>query len=389
MITVESRESPATAQDVEALLSELDARPGLWMGCDVASEGLFRKTSIACAVPAVRFSLDGTTLSATALTPVGGGLLAAFGNTGGSHRSGMAVLAELRRFLAMFDKRAPELGFYGAFSFDYFLLGSDPLPDDGRRRFVLYFPERVLIAGETGARWIDLRFAGVAPGPVAEVEAVRIHAGVGEPPAGRHAERVAQGIEKLKRGELYSLVLSQTFRRRTRVAPARAFAAAVEALAMRMAHGSLAAWKRRVAASSGYELLVDRTLTILAVNAAAARPAKGTMHDAALFVGRKYNAILPSLDCALIETHGNGIDDLVAIGFFEGKIRCVRICVETNVGTLASVGVREFWPVETADAGIVAHCIVHDRNDITPVLTRPGIHVHWREVVRAEPADSP
>lgn len=224
MITVESRESPATAQDVEALLSELDARPGLWMGCDVASEGLFRKTSIACAVPAVRFSLDGTTLSATALTPVGGGLLAAFGNAGGSYRSGMAVLAELRRFLAMFDKRAPELGFYGAFSFDYFLLRSDSLPDDGRRRFVLYFPERVLVAGETGARWIDLRFAGVAPGPVAEVEAVHIHAGVEEPPAGRHAERVAQGIEKLKRGELYSLVLSQTFRRRTRIAPARAFA---------------------------------------------------------------------------------------------------------------------------------------------------------------------
>jgi predicted transcriptional regulator len=169
-------------------------------------------------------------------------------------------------------------------------------------------------------------------------------------------------------------------------APARAVAAAVEALALRMAHGSLAAWKRRVAASSGYELLVDRTLTILAVNGAAPGLARRTTQgvlDPSLFIGRKYNAILPSLDCALIETHGNGIDDLIAIGFFDGKIRCVRFCAEMNIGTLVRTGVREFWPVETADAGIVAHCILHDRNGVAPLLTRPGIHVHWREIVRA------
>ena len=92
---------------------------------------------------------------------------------------------------------------------------------------------------------------------------------------------------------------------------------------------------------------------------------------------------LLGVDAALIETHGNGIDDLVSIGFFDGKIRCVRFCAEMNIGTLVRTGVREFWPVETADAGIVAHCILHDRNDVAPVLTRPGIHVHWREIVRA------
>ncbi len=226
MIAVERIETPASAQDVEDLLVDLNTRPGLWLGCDVASEGLFRKESIACAVPAVRFCLDGRTLTASALTPAGGGLLAAFGRRNGIFETGLDVLAELRRFLALFDSRSPELGFYGAFSFDYFLLGGEaPLPDDGRRRCVLYFPERVLVARASGARWIDLRFPGVKPGPVKALEAVRIEAGLEEKPAGDHAERVAQGIERLKRGELYSLVLSQTFRRRTEIAPAQAFRA--------------------------------------------------------------------------------------------------------------------------------------------------------------------
>ena len=61
---------------LDALLQALDERPGLWMGCDVAAEGLYRRESIACAVPAVRFALEGNSLRATALTGAGGALLA-------------------------------------------------------------------------------------------------------------------------------------------------------------------------------------------------------------------------------------------------------------------------------------------------------------------------
>jgi hypothetical protein len=160
----------------------------------------------------------------------------------------------------------------------------------------------------------------------------------------------------------------------------------IDQFAAAMAHNSLDAWKARISASSGYELLVDRTLTILAVNgtnqALRGRTVQGTL-DPSLFVGRTYNSILPSLDCALIETHGNGIDDLVPLGFFEGRVRCVRFCAEINAGPVTCVGVREFWPVETADAGIVAHAVLHDRYDVPKVLKLPGIYVHWREVVRA------
>src|SRR5262245_49732878 len=102
MIHVEGIESAAALQEVDTLLESLDQRPGLWMGCDVASEGLFRKESIACAVPAVHFCLEGAMLTATPLTPAGAGLLAAAGSHGGTFPTGAAVLAELRRFLAQF-----------------------------------------------------------------------------------------------------------------------------------------------------------------------------------------------------------------------------------------------------------------------------------------------
>ena len=171
-------------------------------------------------------------------------------------------------------------------------------------------------------------------------------------------------------------------------APSRSLAAKIERLTLDMAHNSLTAWKRRVGASAGYELLLDRELTILAVNGATPgarqRRTQG-YQDPSLSIGRKYNSILPSLDCALIETHGNGIDDLLTIGFFDGKIRCVRFCAEVNFGRLVRVGIREFWPVTTADAGIVAHAILHDDNEMPRTLSQPGIHVHWREVIRTEP----
>jgi anthranilate synthase len=226
MISVERRESTASAQDVDTLLAGLDTRPGLWMGCDVAAEGLYRKESVACAVPAVRFCLEGATLKATALTAAGAGLLAVFGMRDGPMASGKAVVAELRRFLALFDAPSADLGYYGAFSFDYDVLGSDQsLPADGRCRCVLYFPECVLRADASGARWINYTFRGIGAGPVGTVPPARVAEVRDELPPGGHALRVRSGVDRLRRGELQSLVLSQTFRRRTMVAPSRAFAA--------------------------------------------------------------------------------------------------------------------------------------------------------------------
>ena len=236
MIAVQRTETAAAAGDVEGVLASLGRQAGAWMGCDVSAQGLFRKESIACAVPALRFCLDGGILTVTAMSAGGGALLgvvrplARFRGDGGSLEahlpSGAAVIELLRRFLDSFRPRSPELGLYGVFSFDYYLLGAaDPIPEDARRRLVLYFPERVLAMRESGARWMDFYFSCGRAGPVGDVSAVHIGEERDDPPAGSHAARVASGIVRLQSGELQSLVLSQTFRRRTAVAPGRAFAA--------------------------------------------------------------------------------------------------------------------------------------------------------------------
>jgi anthranilate synthase len=236
MITVTRKESAASAHDVEKLLSSLESQPGLWMGCDVASDGLFRKESMACAVPALRFCLDGDVLTVTAMSAVGGALLprvgelAAFQGSGGSRWAVMAsggdVVSVLRRTLELFQPVSAELALFGAFAFDYYHLGTrEALPADGRRRLVVYLPEKVLVARSPGSRWVEFVFSTGATGEAGIVEAACVQDSRDELSPGAHAGRVASGVEKLRRGELQSLVLSQAFRRRTGAAPAQAFSA--------------------------------------------------------------------------------------------------------------------------------------------------------------------
>lgn len=229
MIGVRSAETVIPAAEAEAALEALAARPGIWMGCDVAADGLYRKESISCTRAALRLCLDGNQLAVHPLSEAGVALLKALEPFPGRVESGREVAGVLKRVLAAFGQPSPELALYGAFSFDYFRLGGHaPLPDDGRRRMALYFPEQVVATSAAGARRIDFTFdlpaARLAAG-ADRIEPVRIAGESDELAPGGHAARVAGGIERLRRGELYSLVLSQTFRRKTMVAPMRAFAA--------------------------------------------------------------------------------------------------------------------------------------------------------------------
>lgn len=228
MIGVRRTDTVIAPAAAEAALEALASQPGIWMGCDVTAEGLYRKESISCARTALRLCLDGNRLAVTPLSDAGAALLKALGPFPERVESGTQMAGILRALLAAFRQPWPELALYGAFSFDYYRLGEDaPLPDDGRRRMVLYFPEQVVAIGETGARRIDFAFdlppARLDAG-AERIEPVRIAGDVDELAPGGHASRVASGIERLRRGDLYSLVLSQTFRRRTAAAPARAFA---------------------------------------------------------------------------------------------------------------------------------------------------------------------
>ncbi|MGQ0509480.1 MAG: chorismate-binding protein [Betaproteobacteria bacterium] len=229
MIGVRSKETLLDAAAADAAPGSLESDLGVWMGCDVVAEGLYRRESIACTRAALRLCLDGRRLAVTPLTDTGAALLKALGRFPEKVDSGTEVARILKRVLAAFASPSRELALFGAYSFDYYRLGEDaPLPDDGRRRMVLYFPEQVVVTSATGARRIDFAF-DVAPArldPGADrIDPVRIAGDADELAPGGHAARVARGIERLRRGELYSLVLSQTFRRRGAIAPARAFAA--------------------------------------------------------------------------------------------------------------------------------------------------------------------
>ena len=243
MIAVDTAERPATAADERAAIEAVDRDGGVWLGCDVAVPGLFRREAQAALEPLLSFFLDGPRLRvlphgdtgralAARLHPlalagfdwVQGRLEREWQVTAGSPHP---VLTLLRMLLAEFDIRSPWFGLYGTLAFDYHRLAQgDALPDDGRRRLALMLPRRVLLASEAGRRWVEFGFPGLAarPGPQAAVDAVRLQRFDDDLPRGGHADAVARGVALMRGGELCSLVLSQTFRRRVQVDAADAFA---------------------------------------------------------------------------------------------------------------------------------------------------------------------
>lgn len=236
------RERPADAGAVNALLETLDRAPGAWLGCDVEADGLFVRASMGLSAPALAFVLDGPLLQVRALSALGRRLLphvarlAAFevgvdvlrANLPGGDGTTHTVLGVLRGFLALFDARMPELGLFGAWSFDYFRLApGQRLPDDGRRRLVLFFAERILVDDTQGTRWVEFEFPTLNGRETGGTFAPLRTAAMIEPARasnpGAHARRVAKGVERLRSGELAALVLSQNLVREITVPPSVAF----------------------------------------------------------------------------------------------------------------------------------------------------------------------
>jgi len=241
MIAVERVERAATEADEQAAIEAIDRDGGIWLGCDVVVPQLYRREAKAALDPLLSVYLDGRRLSIVPHGDIGRALaarlatLAQFEARQGRLEIGFdgapaephPAIALLRRLLAAFDVRCPEFGFYGTLAFDYYRLShGDAIPDDGRRRLVLMLPARVLLSGAGGARWADFCFPGLVPqaGAAAVIAAARIERFEDDLPSGGHAQAVARGVELMRRGELCSLVLSQTFRRRVQVDAVAAFA---------------------------------------------------------------------------------------------------------------------------------------------------------------------
>lgn len=199
----------ASIADVDALIDRLDTVPGTFLGCDVSIDGMFRREGWAMVDPPLQFTIMGTDLLVTPRNGVGAALARHVPAQGDA-------LTRLRGFLALFPAD-PALGLYGAWSFDYCrLAGMGTPPTPGMRIAHLYFADEVL-------RWRDngsverIRFAfDVAPLPFTSAGDAPTYPA---PPAGddfvpgQHAGLVARAVDKMKRGELISLVMSQSFRR--------------------------------------------------------------------------------------------------------------------------------------------------------------------------------
>jgi anthranilate synthase len=241
VIAVQTVERPAEVGEAEAALSSIDAHGGVWLGCDVLAPGLFARQAKAALDPLLAFYLDGCVLKVVPHGGIGRALaarlaeLARFDTVQGrleirfdtSPLAPHPVVTLLRRFLAAFSSVPGEFGLYGTLAFDYFRLArGDTVADDGRRRLVLFLPARVLCTGDAGHRWVEFGFPGLqtVPGEQAHIDAVLAQRFEDDLPPGGHATAVARGVEHMQHGELCSLVLSQTFRRKVEVNAPRAFA---------------------------------------------------------------------------------------------------------------------------------------------------------------------
>ena len=187
--------------------------------------GLYRAEAVAALEPLLLFQLDGATLRVLPQDDLGRALAEAVAALGEFERvdGGLVLeagapgraLALLRDVLALFETPPAEFGLYGLLAFDYWRLRDEALPADGRRRVALVLPRRVLRVRGDDVRQVSFDFPGLLPlpGPPCPVPPARLEARVDDHAPGGHAQAVARGVQRLRSGELCSLVLSQTFRR--------------------------------------------------------------------------------------------------------------------------------------------------------------------------------
>jgi transcriptional regulator with XRE-family HTH domain len=115
--------------------------------------------------------------------------------------------------------------------------------------------------------------------------------------------------------------------------------------------GSLAFWKRRVAASQGHDVLIARDLTILAASGKADR-LLGPGNQG--IVGRSFPDLLPEAEIGVRNSNGlNSIRQFSEIGFFDGLIRSIRLVMEWHVPQGSCACKTDVWPVLTSDQTIV------------------------------------
>jgi len=247
LVVTRGEEAIDAPQGLDALIDSLGTRQGLLLRCNFAFPGRYRPHWLGFVDPPLRLSLRGDRLSCRALNARGGVLLpaiaAAFAQGGiadlatgpdlveGRLATGETLFDTLRSLVAGFGSDDPHIGLFGPFGFDlaFHTLGLERRvrPQADHDDMVLYLPDRIVVADhpETGrAKIVSYDFA------------LDGHATEGLPRTGRastlqgraaggaaqeqpYAEMVRRAVDACRSGELFEVVLAQTFRRELPAGP--------------------------------------------------------------------------------------------------------------------------------------------------------------------------
>lgn len=240
LVVTRDEETIDAPQGLDALIDSLGTRQGLLLRCNFAFPGRYRPHWLGFVDPPLRLSLSADRLSCQALNARGSILLpaiaAAFAQGGiadlqtasdvveGRLVTGETLFDTLRSLAADFGSDDPHLGLFGPFGFDlaFHTLGLErrARPQADHDDMVLYLPDRIVVADhpETGlAKIVSYDFAlgsrsteGLPRTGSASTLRSRTAAAAPEQP---YADMVRRAIEACRSGELFEVVLAQTFRR--------------------------------------------------------------------------------------------------------------------------------------------------------------------------------
>lgn len=247
LVVTRSETLANATQSLDALIDALGTRQGLLLRCNFTFPGRYRPAWIGFVDPPIRIALRADVLSCRALNARGAVLLPAiakaFSDGGiadltvvpdaitGRLATSETVFETLRSLVSAFGSSDAHLGLFGPFGFDMAFhtlqLQRDAARGAGHEDMVLYLPDLIVAADhpETGqARVIAYDFTlGLSSThglPRAGAEAEPPGAPAGTPAASRsYADMVRQAVEACRSGELFEVVLAQTFRRETKAGP--------------------------------------------------------------------------------------------------------------------------------------------------------------------------
>uniref|UniRef100_A0A9E8CSG4 Chorismate-binding protein n=1 Tax=Bosea sp. NBC_00436 TaxID=2969620 RepID=A0A9E8CSG4_9HYPH len=234
------------AQGLEVLIDELGTRQGLLLRCNFAFPGRYRPHWLGFVDPPLRLSLRADRLSCRALNARGSILLpaiaTAFAQGGiadlqsgpdaleGRLATGETLFNTLRSLVSGFGSDDPHLGLFGPFGFDlaFHTLGLErrARPQADHDDMVLYLPDRIVVADhpETGlAKVVSYDFAvglrSTAGLPRTGSASTLGNQTAAAPSAQPYADMVRRAVETCRSGELFEVVLAQTFRRELPAGP--------------------------------------------------------------------------------------------------------------------------------------------------------------------------